>query len=294
MIDLEAPGSLNLLADNIRKDIDAFCIQKYDDGHRSHLGASVIGHPCSRNLWYNFRWVSHKTHSGRQYRLFQRGHLEEARVHDYLTGIGCNVQIFAQGTEHIEDKGKRQIRIYGCEGHFAGSVDGIIKLPERYLIQQDVLFLGEYKTQGTQKFPKLQKEGVQIAKHQHFCQQSIYGLKLGLQYAIYISVNKNDDDLHIEVIKLDWELGKFLEQKAYDIIFSNEPPNRISASPSYFDCKWCDLSATCWNNKPADKNCRSCKYCHAVKDAQWECKWYDQIVPKEFIKIGCNNWDSII
>ena len=31
-----------------------------DDGLRQHLGASLIGKPCERALWYTFRWTTLK------------------------------------------------------------------------------------------------------------------------------------------------------------------------------------------------------------------------------------------
>ena len=32
-----------------------------DDGLRQHLGASLIGKPCERALWYAFRWTTLKS-----------------------------------------------------------------------------------------------------------------------------------------------------------------------------------------------------------------------------------------
>ena len=39
------------------------------DGFREHLGASLIGKPCERALWYDFRWVTVSRHEGRILRL---------------------------------------------------------------------------------------------------------------------------------------------------------------------------------------------------------------------------------
>lgn len=294
LMDLTTPGTLKQLAEQIKSDIDEWCVKTYDDGSRSHLGASQIGHNCKRHLWYLFRWIKHKTHSGRQYRLFQRGHFEEPRFKMYLEGIGCKVTEFDEANLHEQDKGKRQIRINGCKGHFGGSLDAIITLPARYGFE-NVVFLGEYKTSGTgKKFSNLIQNGCELEKYQHFCQQSIYGYKLGIKYGIYIVVNKNDDDLHIEVIELNWELGVDLESKAEEIIFSEIPPNKISASPSHFECNWCDHKNVCWElDKKVDINCRSCVCSKPVDNAEWECSKYG-IIPKEYIKQACSEWKSIL
>lgn len=293
-LDLESPGGLAYLSEKLKNDIDAHIVKKYSTGHRSHLGASQIGRPCSRELWYGFRWVYYKIETAQQYRLFQRGHFEEPRFTEYLTDIGCEVTCFDDANLHEQDKGKRQIRISDCKGHFGGSIDAKIKLPAHYNITQDVLFLGEYKTQGTQKFAKLVEKGVQIDKYQHFCQQSIYGLKLGLQYAIYIAVDKNNDNLHLEVVKLDWTLGRELESKAEKIIFSQEPPAKISASPDFFECRWCSYRSICWHNHSIEVSCRSCMRAQPVDNAEWMCNLHGAIIPKEFIRKGCGDWVGIV
>ena len=93
-MNLESPGSLKQIAKQISTDIDAYCVKRYDDGPRSHLGASQIGKNCSKYLWFVFRWIKHTTHNGRQYRLFQRGHHEEPNFVAALEGIGCTVKMF--------------------------------------------------------------------------------------------------------------------------------------------------------------------------------------------------------
>lgn len=71
--------------------IDDYCQTAYNDGHRSHLGASQIGEECKRKLWYVFRWCFQEQFSGRMLRLFNRGHREEERFIEWLEGIGAKV-----------------------------------------------------------------------------------------------------------------------------------------------------------------------------------------------------------
>lgn len=62
-----------------------------DIGGRRHLGGSLIGRKCLRELWYHFRWALPPAHSGRMLRLFNRGHLEEFRFVKYLRDIGVEM-----------------------------------------------------------------------------------------------------------------------------------------------------------------------------------------------------------
>ena len=321
------------LAQKIKQDIDKFCVDKWNKGPRNHLGASQIGYSCKRYLWLLFRWCDYKVHDARQYRLFQRGHFEEPRFKMYLEGAGWQVQEFAKALFyhpksdsyliedvdyniknigdaqfcinvtneliHIEkakeqgvicDKGKMQIRISACKSHFGGSVDGIAKHPDFNL-----KFLAEYKTHGTGlKFNNLVKNACELEKYVYFCQQCIYGYKLDLNYSIFLTVNKNDDDIYAEVIELNHKLGKELEDKAEEIIFSQTSPEPASLSKDSYDCRYCDFKDVCYGSKPILKNCRSCKKCLPVDNAEWYCSLYQQIIPKEYISLGCQEWYSIL
>jgi len=297
MLDLTTPGALAQLSRQIKDEIDQYCEIKFDDGFRSHLGASEIGQSCSKLLWLKFRWTFYVHFDGRMQRLLHRGHFEEPKLKALVEGIGFTVREFddAHKDDTELDKGKRQIRISACKGHFGGSVDGIG-------YRDDVgSILIEYKTQGLGKqgakvsnFDKLVKEGVKSYKPVHFAQMSMYGYKLGLEHALYISVCKNDDNLHIELVKLDHFLGASLEKKAEMIIFSEVAPAGISMSQSYYECQYCDAKLVCHSNEPALVNCRSCRKSHPVDSAEWYCEQWDAIIPKDSIKLACEVWESII
>lgn len=329
---LAAPGKRAELARQILADIDAYCEDKYNDGHRKHLGASLIGHECSRYLWNVFRWLKAERFTGRQLRLFQRGHLEEARFEEYLRGIGAEVVAFqplvlhyhaesesyfygptfdpgdglvedvtgvpeheaaahAQGA-HLNSKGANQYRISAVFGHFGGSLDGQVMLPEKYGVPFG--FLSEYKTKGTGRgFSELKEKGVKLTNPVHYAQMSMYGRAYGYKYAIYMSVNKNDDDLHVEVVELDWTLGEQLERKATDVITSQVPPQKIAETPAYTKCKFCHFSGICHNGDPVEKNCRSCTQAKPVDGGQWYCARFNDVIPSDFIAQGCDQHNPI-
>lgn len=102
--------------------------------------------------------------------------------------------------------------------------------------------------------------------------------------------NKNDSDITFKVIELDWNYGAQLEKKASEIIFSKEPPPRISENPATFDCKFCNYSGICHKGEQPEKNCRSCRNAMPTDNASWTCSLYG-VIPSEFIKTGCpDNW----
>lgn len=282
---LSDAGVTKALETVLKKEIDAFCVDKYGDGHRKHLGGSLIGHECSRYLWYTFRWVKEEVFTGRMLRLFQRGHKEEERFIEYLEGIGCKVW--------AEDENGDQFRISGVHGHFGGSLDGVVQFPEEWGIEEPLLL--EFKTSATgSPFNNTKKKGMQVEKAQHFAQTSVYGLKHGLTHVLYMMVNKNDDAIHLEVTKLDHRLGEQMEMKAEKIITSQEAPPKISKSKTYMKCSWCNFSDICHDNGIAEKNCRSCKYAVAAEEKRWICTLGERgVIPEDFIPKGCDSHKSI-
>ncbi len=279
------PQTLKQLAKQVLTDIDAYCCAAYDDGHRKHLGASLIGHECERYLYYVFRWVKKEKFSGRMLRLFNRGHREEARFIEWLRGIGFDVWEVDEEAGVDDDGNPKQFRIKGVLGHFGGSLDG--KGVPPYI---DVPMLLEFKTSGTgHRFEALKKNGVKVEKEQHYAQMCTYGRKYGFKYALYMCINKNDDDLHVEAVALDWNYGAALEAKADRIVRTKQPPQRIASSPAFEKCKYCAMVDICHNNAPVEKNCRSCQHSEPVDGGKWFCHTFQQEIPDEYIAQGCNN-----
>lgn len=233
-----------------------------EDGLRTHLGASLIGRECPRELWYNFRWYTKSEAEGRMLRLWNRGHLEEARFIALLRMIGCEVW------QH--DENGKQFRLTKNDGHFGGSLDCVVRgLPD--LPGEAVL--GEFKTHNEKSFSKLVAEGVRSAKYEHFVQQNIYMGDQGLPWSLYLAVNKNNDDLYGELVPFDKETFLKHIDRAHYLIYANEPPTKLNPSPGWFKCKWCDQRQVCHYGAAPERTCRSCRYARPRTDGTWECIW---------------------
>jgi hypothetical protein len=251
---------------------------------RNHLGGSIIGRKCDREIWYTFRWAKRPSFNGRMLRLFARGHREEFLFISYLTRVGIAV-------EDRDPSTGKQWRIVDVDGHFGGSLDGIAtQVPD---LPADEPVLLEFKTHNTKSFVNLVAEGVEKAKPEHHKQMQIYMHKRGLKHALYFAVNKNDDDLHIELVDYDPSIGPELIERARNIIRSAKPPNRIAKHPSWFECKFCDYQRICHFGEPMDKSCRSCSNSEPAKDGRWRCKLWDALIPSDVIPIGCDSYKTI-
>lgn len=246
-----------------------------DTSHRSHLGASVIGHQCDKHLWLLFRWAVSEKFDGRILRLFNTGKREEARVYEELRGIGCEV--------HADDGGS-QFRVSAVAGFFGGSMDGavlgVIEAPKTWHVL-------EIKTHRAKSFKDLEAKGVKLAKPQHWIQMQTYMHLTGMTRALYYAVNKDTDALHIERIEYDQAEGERIIARAERIISSTTPPQGISTDPAYFECKWCRFYEICHGTDAPEVNCRTCA--HSTPDqtrGAWVCRGMVTL-PDAHQRIGC-------
>lgn len=265
-----------------------------EDPFRSHLGASIIGRECARELWYSFHWTTAPSFEGRILRLFNRGHLEEPRMVALLQMIGCTVWQF-------DEKGN-QFRVAGYKGHFGGGMDGVILgIPEL----PDEPVLGEFKTHNDKSFQKLKGDGVRESKFEHYVQMQTYMGKNGFRWGLYMAVNKNDDELYAELIPFDQVTYDRFQERSVMIIDAVEPPTRINNSPGWYKCKFCDFSPVCHGAAQPDKNCRTCRWSTPVDGGKWICEnpivlakaeaqgWEDPIeLDKDAQLKGCEDYEQ--
>lgn len=274
---------LRQLSGKIKTDIENWCAREYQDEHRTYLGASVIGHECSRYVWSAFRWLRFEVFNGRMLRLFDRGHKEEARFIEWLRGIGFTVW--------DRDENGNQFRIIGANGHYGGSSDSVGKAPYPHIFEPMLL---EFKTHNAGSFAKLVKEGLKLSKPRHYSQMCSYGVAFKLRYGVYFAISKNDDDIYVEVVYLDPNEAIDMARKAEEIIFATVPPAKISMQATYFECKYCPFQGICHFGEIPEKNCRSCRDATPVEGGNWYCeRWRDQI-PAAVMAKGCDEWRSIV
>lgn len=261
--------------------IDAHWEQQQDGGNRAHLGASLIGRECHRALWYTFRWATRHHHSGRLLRLFDRGQQEESRFNADLRRIGCTVY-------EVDPQTGQQFTFSDIGGHFGGSMDSsVLGIPEA----AKSWHVCEMKTHGDKSFKDLVANKVEKSKPEHAAQMQCYMGWSGMERALYLSVNKNDDTLYTERLRFDADRFKQLLEKAKTIITRSDPLERMNDDPqTFYKCKWCDYQSLCTNEALPQVTCRTCA--HATPeldgDARWSCARYNCDLSTETQRNGVN------
>lgn len=266
-------------------------------GYRSHMGGSQIGKDCDRSIYYGFRWAGADTKTpeelegwSRMLRLFNRGHIEEGRFIAMLLAAGMKVR--QQGSDG------RQYRFRDVGGHFAGSIDGVVfNCPDS---PDGKPGLVEFKTYNDSRFKSLVKNGVQHNDETYYAQLQVYMKKMGLNWALFMAVNKNNEDLHAEIVHHDGETSGKFRKRAISLIFADKVPNKLrGASASYFKCKFCDYRQLCHLGRSADENCRTCRHSVPLEDmdesgkGRWMCGLNRYTLSPGAQAAGCDQYEPI-
>jgi hypothetical protein len=255
--------------------------QESEKERRKHaLGASQIGRPCDREIWYGFRLCSKPSFGGRMLRLFRRGFDMEPQFAEELNAIGLEAK--------THDEHDKQFRVTSNNGHCACNFDGIVRGIESEHISKKDWGLLEMKTHNEKSFKGLTRQQVEEAKVEHYAQMQISMGIGGLKFALYIAENKNDSDVYSELVMFDEAEFSRYEKRASDIINANVPPHRINDRLDWWPCKFCDAKGVCKQGKIPPVNCCTC--CHSSPDAdgKWSCKIACGIIPDEVLLDGCS------
>ena len=275
-------------------DIDDAYDDSTHDRFRSHMGISTSGRECARELWYKWRWASVGKVSARMLRLFNRGHLEEARFAAMFLAAGFELW--------REEAPGKQFRVSHFGGHYGSAIDGVIRgIPE----MPNVNLLTEMKTHNEKSFKKLAGEkdsegnylpgktpqGVAVAKPEHYVQMQQYMEYYKLNFGLYCAVHKDSDELYFEIVQFVPKVAEGYRERSRKIMWAKEAPPKISTNASFWRCKYCDVKGVCHFNDAPDFNCRTCAAAYPTEDGNWRCATHGHaIIDKDRQLVGCQDW----
>lgn len=216
--------------DLIKKIDDAIIARADSKASRNYLGASSLGEPCDRKLWYSFHKPT-KILDPRVNRIFDLGNL----IEDYLVRLLRD----AGYTVHDKDEEGKQ---FGFEdGIISGNSDGVI-------VVDDVPMLLEFKSYNTKRFTTLVKEGVQVSDPKYYTQVQVYMKYLELEKCLFIAMDKNDSSLHFQVVEYDPIESNWAVERGRGLAEFNDVMQvaRKYSHVSSFGCKFCDYRNQCW------------------------------------------------
>lgn len=240
---------------------------------RPYLGMSAIGRPCSRELWYGFRWCSPSTFDAATLKRFDDGHRGEDVQAERLRLVpGLTLY-----TEDPRTPG-RQIGFADLAGHFRGHADGVIlglrQAPKRWHVWEHKQ-VGEKKQQALLK--AVREHGEKSAMREwdpvYHAQAQLYLHYSGMERH-YLTCASAGGRTTISVrTDADLVAAQALIDRAARIIQAAEPPARLSEQPDWYQCRWCNHHAICHEGGVPLVSCRTCA--HATPeldgDGRWSC-----------------------
>jgi len=251
------------------------------DLYLGRLGSSFIGEECVRQIWLDWRGFAREQFEGRMLRLFETGHLQEARIVEDLRRAGFAVW------DKREDG--RQFEFGDPTGHFITKVDGIIKdVPEHE--KPHVL---EIKTHNKNSFSSLVKKGVQEAKPTHYAQVQISMALGGFTRALYVAVCKDDEQFYVERVREDAVEQEKLKAKITKLTEARLRPAGISDDGSSFGCKFCSMKAVCVKEAEPLRHCRTCAMCTPGAEGKWVCELNKETLSINRQRLGCEHYEAL-
>jgi hypothetical protein len=207
--------------------------------------------------------------SGRTLLIFELGNLAEDLLCNALAKAGIEV------TER-----QRQFDMPDGMGHAGATIDGLALYAGEYMLL-------EMKTSNAKAWKEMHEKGVKAAKPQHYAQMQ-FGMRLTeLRKALYVSINKDTCELHIEIVEYNETAARNLHMQALSMI-GRDSGFRMSERPDYFECKWCSAYRICHGQRMPRVHCLTCAHAGTAAGGTWVCgRFGDTVIPKETLSIGC-------
>lgn len=250
------------------------------------LSMSELGSECDRALWFSFRWASqHERLDGQKLRLFETGHIEEARMISDLRMVeGIEV-------EDLDPATSKQHKVYAIGGHVRGKLDGLV---QGLIEAPKVIHVLECKSHNDKSFKELTKKKLQKAKTAHWLQCQFYMHLKQLTRCLYYAVNKDKDAEYQERIEYDPVAVMRMLVRLERIIGSNQAPSRISEDQKALGCLLCKHKAVCSKSEFGRNHCRTCLHATPIIDkedtaATWLCERHNKTLSADEQRAGCGS-----
>lgn len=253
---------------------------------RQYLGMSQIGESCQRKLWYSFRWAFREIFDAVTIKRFHDGHLSED-VQAKRLRMAPGVKLQTRDT-----KNGNQIRYVDHDGHFSGHCDGIITGIKQAPTKKHIW---EAKAVSEKKLAEFRKIKAEVGEKATLKKWNPVYWAQAQEYMGYEGTDRHYLTVSSPGVR-DWDSCRTeydhaaflqLKTKALRIIKSEEPLDRVSNDPSWFECRYCSYKGICHEGDMPARSCRTCLHSAPVENGQWSCeRWAKRLTATEQ-EAGC-------
>lgn len=214
---------------------------------RQYLGASRLGVSCERALQYEYAQAPvdpGRELQGRILRIFERGHVNEDSMVEWLRAAGFDLRTH----KTLTDGPSEQIGFSTADGCLQGHIDGVfVGGPRGFKYPA----LWEHKCLNSKSWRDLEKNKLAVSKPIYAAQVAIYQAYLELHEnpAIFTAVNADTIEIYAELVPFDAALAQAMSDRGVRVIaatHAGELLPRAYFDPTHFDCKFCAWQDRCW------------------------------------------------
>lgn len=251
---------------------------------RYHLGASEIGKECRADLWHSFRWSVKGEFDADTHLRFLDGHRSEDVMAMYLRKAGVNLStVGPDGRQHS---------FMTLGGHFAGSLDGIIRGGMPWHKKANESTIWEHKATNDKKFKELIKltgkatlSALEAWDSVYFAQAQVYMLMKGIDSHWLTCSTAGCRDFTAVLTKLNRPYAEAMIEKAALIVGSQDTPIREYQNPEFFKAKFLKSYDVLYKGVMPEPNFRNSLFSYPVTDEnRTDAAWYDDYLRREVTK----------
>jgi hypothetical protein len=214
---------------------------------RNYLGASLIGNPCSRQIWYQYMGYQQEPFEAETLWNFEDGH----RIED-ITAM--RLRRVHGITLYTHDDSGNQYGFSDFDGKFKGHCDGVIV---GLLQAPKTAHVWENKCSAEKKFNEFvsvkakfgEKLTLKNWNENYYAQAQLYMHYLKLDRHYTTVAKAGGRDYASCRTEYDPEYAEQIRDKAFKIINSKEPPPKINENPDFYICKFCSFREICHDKK---------------------------------------------
>jgi hypothetical protein len=210
---------------------------------RDYIGASAIGHPCARHIWYEYHGYAREPFSAETLWNFEDGHRTEALVIERLRQVP-GVTIWDKQADGS------QFGFSAMGGKFRGHVDGVVK----GLVQAPKTpHVFEVKACGQKKYDEFKKIKAEWGDKRtlekwnegYYVQAQLYMHYFKLDRHYLVCALAGGRDMDACRTEYNPEYAERMISKADKILQAQTEPARVSEKSDFYVCKWCPFREVC-------------------------------------------------
>jgi CRISPR/Cas system-associated exonuclease Cas4 (RecB family) len=210
---------------------------------RDYIGASLIGHPCARHIWYQYHGYAREPFDAETLWRFADGHHTEAVVIERLRQV-VGVTVWDR------DEQGNQLGYSAMGGKFKGHVDGIIKGLVQAPKTPHVLEVKCVGEKGYAEFKKLvleygEKKALERWNSTYYMQAQTYMHYMKLDRHYLVVALAGGRDMAACRTEYNPEHAEILVDRADRILQATTEPARVSDKPDFYICRWCPFAKVC-------------------------------------------------